>query len=97
MGTTSIWSTMGHYHTAICLVPIQASTPEVVDRGITVLRLLEESFRGAEVVVGIATWGYACGQPGGLNLLRLLVLSPQLLYNAPSSEGGDVAQFILHP
>ena len=86
MGTMSIWSTVGHYYTTMYPVPVQTSTLEVVDRGIAVLRLLEGSLGGAEVVGGITMWGYVCGQPGKLNLLELLALSPQLIYNAPSSE-----------
>ena len=50
MGTTSIWSTVGQYNTAMCLVPIQASTPEVVGRGIANLRLLEGSLGREESV-----------------------------------------------
>ena len=60
MGTTSIWSTMGHYYTAMCLVPIQASTLEVVDQGIAILRLLEGLLRRAEIVGGIAKKGGDC-------------------------------------
>ena len=43
MGTMSIWSVVGHYYTVMCSVPLQASTPEVVDQGIIVLRSLEGS------------------------------------------------------
>ena len=75
MGTTSIWSTMGHYYIEMCLVPIQVSMPEVVGRGIAILRLLEESLGRTEVIGGIATWSCVCGQPGRLGLLRLLALS----------------------
>ena len=96
MGTTFIWSTVGHYCPAMCPIPVQASTPEVVDRGIAVLRLLEGSLGGVEVVGGITMWGYVCGQPGRLNLLGLLALSPQLLYKAPFSEGGDMGRFVSH-
>ena len=41
METTSIWSIVSHYYTSMCPVTVQASTPEVVDQGIIVLRLLE--------------------------------------------------------
>ena len=53
---------MGHYYIVMCLEPIQASTLQVVDWGITDLRLLEGSLGGAEIVRGIATWGYVCSQ-----------------------------------
>ena len=43
MATMSIWSAAGHYYTVMYLVPIQASTLEVVGQGIIVLRLLEGS------------------------------------------------------
>ena len=46
MGTTSIWSTVGHYYTVMYPILIQASTPKVVDQGIADLRLLEGSLRG---------------------------------------------------
>ena len=75
MGTTFIWSSVGHYYTMMCPVPIQAFTPEVVGRGIAVLRLLEGSLGGTEVIGGIATWSYVCGQPGRLSLFRLIALS----------------------
>ena len=54
MGTTSIWSAVGQYNTTICPVPIQASTPEVVGRGITNLRLSEGSLGRGKIVGGIA-------------------------------------------
>ena len=41
MGTTSIWSVVGHYNTAMCQMPIQDSTPEVLGRGIAIMKLLE--------------------------------------------------------
>ena len=75
MGTMSIWSIVGHYYTMTCLVPIRASTPEVVGQGIIVLRLLEGLLGGAEVVGGIAMWNNACSHPGRLGLLKLLTLS----------------------
>ena len=72
----------------MCLVPIQASTLEVVGRGIAVLRSLEGSLGGAEVIRGIATWSYACDKPERLNLLRFLALSTKLLYNVPPHMAG---------
>ena len=96
MGTTSIWFTVGHCYTAMCPIPIQASTPEIVGRGVPVLRLLEGSLGEAEVIGGIATWSYVYGQPRRLSLLRLLALSMLLLYNVPLSEGGDTGQFVSH-
>ena len=97
MGTTFIWSIVGHYYTSICPVPVQTSTPEMVDQGIAVLRLLKGSLGWAKIVGGIAMSGYVCGQPRRLNLLGLLALSSQLLYNVPSSEGRDVGLFVSHP
>ena len=76
MGTMSIWPTVGHYYNAMCLVPIRAYTLEVVDQDIADLRLLEGSLGGAKIIGGITTWGYVCGQPRRLNLIRLLALSP---------------------
>ena len=46
MGTISIWSALGHYYNEMYPVPVQASTPEVVGQGITILRLLEGSLGG---------------------------------------------------
>ena len=46
---------MGQYNTAMCLVPIQASTLEAVGYGIVDLRLSEGLLGGAEIVGGIAT------------------------------------------
>ena len=54
MGTTSIWFVVGQYNITMCLVPIQASTLEVVGRGIVDLRLLEGSLGGPEIFGGIA-------------------------------------------
>ena len=55
MGAISIWSAMGQYNIAMCPMSIQASTLEVVGRGITDLRLLKGSLGRAETVEGIAT------------------------------------------
>ena len=54
MRTTSIWFDVGQYNIAMCLVPIKASTSEVVGRGIVDLRLLEGSLVGPEIFGGIA-------------------------------------------
>ena len=53
MGTMSVWSAIGHYYTATCPVPTQASTPEVVGRGVTVLRFLEGSLCGVMRAVNL--------------------------------------------
>ena len=72
MGATSIWYVVGHYDTVTCPIVVQASILEVVGWGVVVLRLLERSLGGAEIVGWITTWSNTCNQLGILGLLRLL-------------------------
>ena len=76
VGVVPLWSVKD----VLCPTVAKTSAPRVASQGKTSPELLEGSLRAAEVVEGIAMWGYACGQPKRINLLGRLPYPHKALF-----------------